>query len=274
MRGQASCSAEPGETARRAEVFGILALGVVQASQEQVRDMRTRLGPPGGPPFPASFLKPSDEQTVVALAAVLQAIERYGWQGHNFSRWGAVAAPRFLGRVNGAETIHKFETGGAWKVSPLFVAHRSMHAVSGTISQALKINGPNFGVGGGRNAVAEAMLTALSLLDDCDLPGLWMALTQCDPEPRPDRQGAHTVPVSYQAVALALQPVAADWQGLRLFLKVAAGTGPDCGQMTGAGEPPFEQLLQFIDKGLPRGRFGTWTCPMNWGHELRLSDEP
>src|SRR5207249_3269078 len=123
-------------------------------------------GPPGGKPFPTAFLKPSDEQTVVAVAAVLQAAQQPGLERVNFADWGVIAAPRFLGRINATDTIYKFETGGAWKAPPLFVAHRSLHAVSGTISQALQSKGPNFGVGGGLNAPAEGLLTALTLLDE------------------------------------------------------------------------------------------------------------
>jgi hypothetical protein len=239
---------------------------------EKIGELRQRLGPLGGPPYPPAFLKPSDEQSVIALAAVLQAIERSGQPCQSFTRWGVIAAPRFLARVNGAETIHRFDTGGAWKVSPLFVAHRSLHAVSGTISQALQIHGPNFAVGGGRHAVAEALLTALSLLEDRELPGLWVALSQCEPEPQPDRQGINSVPSVCQGLALSLIRAADNWQGLRLSLQPSAGSGTPCPALTSA-DAPFTRLHQFLEKDPSRSSFGTWTCPLNWGHELRLSDE-
>jgi hypothetical protein len=224
--------------------------------------MRKELVSLSGEPFPHNFLKASDEQTVVALAAVLQAIKQHG----------VIAAPRFFGRLNAADVLVKVETAGAAKAPPLFVPHRSLHAVSGTISQALEIKGPNFGVGGGINAPVEGLLTALTLLDEYQLPGLWVVLTQNDPEPLPDGRGNSVVPAVCHALALAFMPVAEDWKGLRLLL-----TEPGQGNGPAAEEPNrdtiFAGLTHFIEQGTAQAAFGTWSCSLKWGCILRLTDE-
>ncbi len=71
---------------------------------------------------------------------------------------------------------------GAWGISPHFIPHHSLHAVSGTISQALKIHGPNFGIEASPGGMAEALTVAATLLATGDLPGLWLVLSEFEPE--------------------------------------------------------------------------------------------
>jgi hypothetical protein len=134
-------------------------------------------------------LKHADEQTVVGLAAVLQAMEAHGLHTNSLTEWGVLAAPRFLGRASLAAALQRFAVEGAWGVSPHLIPHRSMHAVSGTISQALGIHGPNFGVGGGTESASEMMLAAATMIAEDRLPGVWVILTGWDPEPSLQRQG-------------------------------------------------------------------------------------
>lgn len=279
--------ARQGEPIRQQGRYGIRAIGLVHKPLAEIADVRKALGFPGAEPFPPAMLKPSDEQTVVAVAAVVQAIERAGLQDEDFSQWAVVAAPRFLGRLAASEIIFRFEgPKKGSKVSPLFVPHRSLHAISGTISQVFNIKGPNFGVGGGHNAAVEGLLNAISLLDDHQLPGLWMVMSQCHPEPEPDSQAINTVPVICHAIALGFAPVAEEWQGLRLSLAEGEeGTAfvcrpfPDGGKATpgrkavASAFPAFDRLYEFLEKGSTCSSFGTWVWPLPWGHELRLSDE-
>jgi hypothetical protein len=238
-----------------------------------IADLRKTLGHRADEPFSAAFLKPSDEQTVVALAAVLQAIAQHGLHNEDFTGWGVIAAPRFLGRSAAAEAITKFETGGAWKASPLFVPHRSLHAVSGTISQALQSKGPNFGAGGGRQAVVEGLLAALGLLSG-DLPGLWLVLTRCEPEPAPDRQGISAFPVVCQALALGFQPVAEHWPGLRLRLLRKNNFGVSTTTMPAADPAElFPELLHFLEQGATGPGYGRWSCTLPWGDTLELAED-
>ncbi|MFN4257696.1 MAG: hypothetical protein ACK4RK_00230 [Gemmataceae bacterium] len=245
--------------------FGIRAFGVTRVEHDAVPSLKSQLGPPGQGPFPPSFLKPSEEQTVVALAAVLQAIDTHGLGQECFEHWGVVAAPCSMGRLVAAETLSKYRQGGAWKVAPLLVAHHSLHSISGTISQALGIHGPNFGVGGGPRAVAEGLVTAWTLLSEGRLPGLWLVLTQSDPEPMPDTEGHTLVPVTYHGVALALVPAAAPETGWQLHYHA------DAAQLSQsqAEVPTVRQLVQILsDKASSPP--AACSCPLGWGAALEL----
>jgi hypothetical protein len=88
-----------------------------------------------------------------------------------------------------AAALQRFAAEGAWGVSPHLIPHRSRHSISGTVSQALKIHGPNFGVGGGPGGTVEVLLAATALLEGKRLPGVWIVLTCLDPESPPDEAG-------------------------------------------------------------------------------------
>jgi hypothetical protein len=174
--------------------------------------------------LPASFLKHADEQTIAGLAAVYHAIHDYhlappGEPGP-FRAWGALAAPRFLGRPTLVAALQRFNAEGAWGVSPHLIPHRSLHAISGTVSQALKIHGPNFGVGGGPSAAGEVLLAAAAMLECQHLPGIWVVLTGYDPECTPDEAGRALAATACVGLALALIPARPTWAGIRLRLSM------------------------------------------------------
>jgi hypothetical protein len=177
--------------------------------------------PSPGTPLPPSFLKHADEQTVVGIAAVYQAIHNHHLADVDFRNWAVVGAPCFLGRGMLAHALRRFAAEGAWGVSPHLIPHHSVHAVSGTVSQALGIHGPNFGIGGGPHAVAEAMTLTATLVADHRLPGLWVVLTEYEPEfipaeaATPSTNGHHADPLGV-ALALALVPRPAATLGMRL----------------------------------------------------------
>src|SRR5205807_656306 len=112
----------------------VAGFGIVQATPDVVATLRRNPVPLPGPALAGSFLKHADEQTVIGLAAVYQAIYNHRLLGIDFSRWGVVAAPCFLGRTALAHALKRFTLEGAWGVSPHLIPHHSVHAVSGTIS--------------------------------------------------------------------------------------------------------------------------------------------
>jgi hypothetical protein len=193
----------------------LLAFAAVCVPLSALAELRRQPGPVVGGPLPAGLLKQSDEQTVAGLTAVYQAVHDHALPA-DFVDWGVLAAPRFLGRAALAAALPRFLAEGAWGVSPHLIPHRSLHALSGTISLALKAHGPNYGVGGGPGAEAEVLVAALSLLHGYRLPGVWVVMTRARPD-RPD-EGGPPPAATYHARALALAPARAGRQAPRLWL--------------------------------------------------------
>ncbi len=204
----------------------LVAFGSLRVTPEAIPSLRQTPAPGLEERVPASFLKHADEQTVVGLAAVYQAMSRHGLWDTPSSDWGVLAAPRFFGRAALVVALQRFALEGAWGVSPHLVPHRSLHSLSGTVSQALGIHGPNFGVGGGPRGAGEAMLVAAAMLSQGLVPAVWVVLTGWDPELLLERDGTPhrngkppPLPVC-NAVALALTRPEA-WDGATMA--VAAG---------------------------------------------------
>jgi hypothetical protein len=208
----------------------VVAHAYLRVPTAAVASLRKPLHPCTGEPLPVSLLKNADDQTVAAIAAVSEAIRGHSLAGRDFTDWGVVGAPRFLGRAAMGHVLHRFRQEGAWGISPHLIPHRSLHAVSGTLSLALKIHGPNFGVGGGPLAESEGLAVATALVGGGDLPGVWAVLTGYDPEVIPPDPAAKApeglagyVPPCI-AVALALTAAGPDTPGLRLEVsQLAAG---------------------------------------------------
>ena len=196
----------------------IAASAVLRAEADTIAQWRRQAVVVGGNSFPASLLKHTDDQTVIALRAVLAAVEQYGWQQRSFTEWGVIAAPNFFGRVSIAQAIHRIRNEGAWGVSPHLIPQQSLHAISGTISQALKIHGPNFGVSCAPNATPDALLIAAAMMADGLLPGLWVVLTGYEAEWIPCAEGRAVPAPACLAIALALTPSASGDTGLHLSI--------------------------------------------------------
>jgi hypothetical protein len=201
----------------------VAAHGLVQATAAEFATLRPLLGPVGDKPLPASFVKHLDEQSVVGLAAVYRAIHDHNQDVGGFGDWGILAAPRFFGRGAMAAALQRFAAEGAWGISPHLIPHRSLHSLSGSISQALGIRGPNFGVGGGPEGAGEGLLAALALASRREVPGVWIVLTGWDPELVPSANGPGNPPSVCGAVALALVPPRPGWHGLRLHYQADGG---------------------------------------------------
>ena len=206
----------------------VVAHTLVRAAADMLPALRRRPGSDRDEPLPAALLKHADDQTVVGLAALARASRRDGSDVGRFAGWGIVAAPRFLGRAALALSLERFLAEGAWGVSPHIVPHDALHAASGTISQVLKIHGPNLGVGGGPGGQSEGLLAALTLLEDGHLPGVWLVLSGWTPELVIGREGHANSAGECQALALALVAPREGWRGPRLRI-----VGGSCQVMTG-----------------------------------------
>ena len=253
---------------------GIAAHGAVRASMNDIAKLRSNPGPYRGEPFAPTLLRNSDEQTVVGLAAVLQAIERFRLSPSALTDWGLVAAPRYLGRLCMAQALDNFQRTGPSLVSPLIVPHRSLHSLSGTLSLALDLRGPNLSAGGGPGALADGLQTALALVQEPNLPGIWLVLTEWDPEPTPDVRGQATQPCTCLGVALALVPATRICSGSRLCLQRhhrAAGFTEGQGL-----KPSLASLVTVLTAATPASAYRQWTFRLGWNAEmvLTLDDKP
>lgn len=248
--------------------LALLGAGYVAIPHAEIDPLRRRLPEVPGLEVSPGFLKPVDEQTVCVFHAVAQAIRDAGLNPAEFKEWGVLAAPRFLGRVFDAGTFHRFLQIGGGAVSVHLIPQQSQHAVSGAISVALGMQGPNFGIGGGSHSLSEALLTGFSAYDPSVVPGMWLLLSEFDPEARPDRQGKHTSPAVCHALALALSHTPAT--GARLALEwdrhdASAATLDGASQLTVAG------LAEPIMAVARAERRDSVTWKLNGGFRLQVS---
>jgi len=211
---------EPTPTGRTSGLAcDVLAHACVRVAPSELPGLRQKPGPMPLAPLPAGLLKHSDDQTVAGMAAVLQAISSGGLASTRFTEWGVLAAPRFIGRVSMVTLLQRFAAEGAWGVAPQLIPHRSLHSLSGTISQALKIHGPNLGIGGGPGALSEILWTATAMLHGDRLPGIWIVLTGWTPEPVV--QSGEPLPADSRCtgLAMALTTARPGWRGPRIRLR-------------------------------------------------------
>jgi hypothetical protein len=229
----------------------VAAYATQRAAVDALSSLRQTPSPLTGEPLPTAFWKHADEQTVAALAAVFDAIRNHRLDARTIGDWGVLAAPRCLGRAALATALNRFALEGAWGISPHLIPHRSLHSISGTISQALKIKGPNFGVGGGPHAADEAILVAGGMVADEQLPGVWLVMTgynpelvPCDPACSGDLPNNDAHPV-VEAVALAL--VRERLTDSRLRLRIAgAGQSTDATELASWPLFSLDRLLEVL----------------------------
>jgi hypothetical protein len=248
------------------QAWALAGSGILRAAPDQIPALRQAPVPGPGTTLPPGFLKHADDQTVVGIGAVFRALhDSSALAARQLTDWGVVAGSRFLGRATLALALQRFALEGAWGVSPHLIPHRSLHSISGTVSQALGIHGPNFGAGGGPTCASEAILAAAALLSEGRVPGVWVVLTGWDPEPILERPGlagsnGHRPSVSRcTGAALALTSLELDWGGPRLCLSLGANPKTNGrSRVPAALLPTFtvEAVVDFLER--PARAPGSW----------------
>ena len=185
---------------------GIAAFGVANLTGELLATIRKSPEAHTAMPLAPSVARHCDEQTLASLFAVGDAMRKMESTTADFEAWGIVASTRFIGRSFFAQSLEKFDREGPWNTSVQVVPHRSLHSTSSTISLAIGSHGPNVGVGGGSDGEGQALLAATSLLDEFDLPGVWLVMAGWSPELNVDASGTPTEECRCHALALALKP--------------------------------------------------------------------
>jgi hypothetical protein len=250
LRASASCS--------------VRAFGVVEATPQCVSALRKQPSPSGGPALTAGLLNHAEDQTVVAVAAVLNAIDAGRLQREAFTDWGVVAATCFQGRVPVAGSFEKYHRQGPLSVSPLIIPFMSLHSTSSMISLALGIHGPSVGVGGGSGEFVQALMTGLALQGEPDLPGVWMVGTGWDPELLPGTLADSPPPVC-RAMALALVSEAGGAHGSSLRLVPAANA------LRPTQTQSITDLVRFLGDPAPADEARPWSCSVHGGYRLELT---
>lgn len=236
---------------------------------------------PGAPTLPPRFLRHADEHTVVGLRAVQKAMAGFDAHGPKpagrHDRFAVVAAPCGAGRPASARTLVGLRDGGPVTVSPHVVPQCSLHAVASAVSVGLGIHGPNIGVGGGPEALSEAFVTALSLLDEPGVEGCWLVLTAWDDEPTLAADGAVPADAICRGVALALDRAASG--ALRLVLRTVPMLAAIDDGARGPGPVRDESLAAFAATLDRAGRTGVhpfdcdgclWSSRLGWGALVSL----
>jgi hypothetical protein len=251
--------------------IALRAFGMASAAADHIDAMRQKPGPPLRQRISPVLLKYSDEQTVIGLAAVLDAAHRFGLQDSDFTAFGVIAAPCRFGRPKLGGTLTRFDREGVRGISPMIVPHLSLHALSGTISQAIQSHAWNFGVSSGPDHLGEGLSAAVAILSEGRLPGLWLVLTCWDKVPVPDEQGRCQAaegkfPVC-QGIALALSRFEASSTGPQMrLLPGPPSRAPSAGFSCAATAELFG-LAAFL-----RGEAGRyWTCPLTAGGWVELT---
>jgi hypothetical protein len=172
------------------------------AGADEVAQLRRQPGSPPDVKLAASFLKHADDQTVLGLATVLKAMARRHQPASIYRDWGIVSGPKMFGRDSMAWAVDRYLAEGAWGIPPHIIPHGTLHASSGTISQALASHGPNLTASGGPGACTEAILIAATMLADKNLPGLWLVLSAYIGEKLPEDPACAGMQCNVAALAL------------------------------------------------------------------------
>ena len=256
---------------------GVAVHALVEATLPEIAGLRTAPVPEGAPPLPPRFLRHCDEQTVVGMRAVLEAIAAHPAPCPSFADYGVVAAPCRSGRIAAAQTLAALRTGGAATVSPHVVPQCSLHSIAGAVSVALGMHGPNVGISGGQAAMSEGLFACLTLLceggaaDAQGIPGIWLVLSGWDVEPVLDAGGQPMAAESGpepKCRGLAVALTSAEAASLRLTMHMPSG------QRAVTPPAPGDDLIAFaraLDAQAGTGSDVSWshTCP--WGAEVRLA---
>ena len=187
--------------------LSLLGWGTARGDRPSIDALRKTL-PAWAPAGTAGhFLKYADEQTVMAVAALDQAIRTQELPSLEFAKWAIIAAPRFIGRIAGTATLARYSRGGGPAISPHVIPQHSLHSISGALSILLASKMPNFGVGGTSHSLTEGLVASLTFpFVDCQ--GIWLVATSWEPEPQIDEQGNCINEPVCLAAALAFQMAA------------------------------------------------------------------
>jgi hypothetical protein len=256
----------PAPTIAAAARCTVASHALVEIRLSAIAALRDQPPPAGAPALPPRFLRHCDEQTVVGIRAVLEAIARHPAPRPAFDRYGVIGSSCAAGRIAAAQTLAQLKTGGAVVVSPHIVPQCSLHAPASAVSVALGMHGPVIGASGGPHALSEGLFAAFSFLQDATCDGIWLVVTEWDEEPRLDQAGKPVDDPLCRALALALVPAGDATAALTLHLRRDA-------TMEGRFAQEAQSLASFaraLTMCAAGGVLASWSHACPWGAEIRV----
>lgn len=255
---------------------------IVETRLSEIAALREQPSPIADRPLPLRFLRHCDEQTVVGMRAVMDAMVGYPGSRPSFDRFGVIASPCAAGRLASAQTLAQLSTRGTAAVSPHIVPQCSLHAMASAVSVVFGMHGPNIGTSGGADALSEGLLTAFTLLADstatgnAGCEGIWLIVSEWDEEPLLDTTGKPVNDPLCRAVALAItrQEHAASAQAaagnilLALHLQRGGADGRHADRSQRSDVlAAFARALAMCGAG---GVLRSWAHPFPWDAEVRV----
>jgi hypothetical protein len=242
---------------------GIVGHATCAARLTEIAALREAAPPSGSPALPPRFLRHCDEQTVVGIHAVLRAIAVASPDDGGLADDAVVAASCQAGRIMAAKSLALLKTGGAVTVSTHIVPQASLHSLAGAVSVALGMHGPHLGVSGGPEALAEGLLSAITLAVTAGAPRVWLVVTEWDEEPALDTTGTAIDDPLCRALAVAIEPGCAAPLSLAVHFPPAALPAS-----SSAGS--LAAFAHALDMCGPGGALLSWMLTTPWGAEVRI----
>jgi hypothetical protein len=222
--------------------------------------------------LPPRFLRHCDEQTVVGVRAVLEAIAAMPEPTASFARYGVIGAPLQAGRIAAAQTLSQVAKAGGIAVSPHIVPQCSLHALASAVSVALG------------NARAERSARAAAPRrspKDCSrpcrscAPPAATACGSCSPSGTRSRvlddAGAPTNDPLCRAVAMAIGRTLPPTRRRHALTRRSrlAGTARSRRKPAGLGARHLRVGAWMCAAG--GGAIASWVHECPWGAEIRIS---
>ncbi len=160
--------------------------------------------------LPPRFLRHADEQTVIGMYSIVQAMATDTHDSRDISNDAVIAATCLAGQPSAARTMIGLRDKGPVAVTPHIVPQCSLHSVASAASVGFGMHGPNFGVGGGLHAPAEGFLLALTLAPmlakTSPSSRIWLVCTGWDQQPTLDANGDLTNDPICRGMTFVLKP--------------------------------------------------------------------
>lgn len=253
--------------------YWVASSATVESPLSEIPALREAPFPVGAPSLPGRFLRHSDEHTVIGMRAVLEAIAHFPDPRPSFEAFGVVGSPCLPGRMASARTLMQLQAEGPATVSPHIVPQCSLHALASAVSVGLSMHGPNIGIGGGPEAIAEGFITSLSLLDHSNIPGLWLVFTEWKNEPTLDAQGIAPPDAMCRGVAICLMPTQRGAARLTITLPGTRLTSDSDARTTPQATGTLAELAHALAACNQGDVRADWLHVCPWGAHVRISHD-